>query len=63
VLWLGWQDLQPRIVPPWRPALLPLISVRSSLSGVAQAVQPGLPAAGWAASLLLRARRASLAKG
>jgi hypothetical protein len=52
VLWLGWQGLQPRIVPPWRPALLPLISVCSSLSGVAQSVQPDLSAAGWAAGLL-----------
>ena len=52
VLWLGWQGLQPRIVPPWRPAILPLVSVGSSLAGVAQATQPGLAAIGWTIGLL-----------
>jgi len=52
VLWLGWQGLQPRIVPPWRPAILPLVSIGSSLAGVAQAAQPGLAAVGWIVGLL-----------
>jgi hypothetical protein len=52
VLWLGWQGLQPRTVPLWRPAILPLVSVGSSLAGVAQSAQPGLAAAGWTLGLL-----------
>jgi hypothetical protein len=52
VLWLGWQGLQPRTVPPWRPALLPLVSVGSSLAGVAQSAQPALAAVGWTVGLL-----------
>jgi len=52
VLWLGWQGLQPRTVSPWRPAILPLVSIGSSLAGVAQAAQPGLAAIGWTIGLL-----------
>ncbi len=52
VLWLGWRGLQPRTVPLWRLAILPLVSVGTSLGGVAQSVQPGLALAGWAVALV-----------
>ena len=42
VLWLGWRGLQPWTLPPARLAILPLVSVGSSLAGVAQSVQPSL---------------------
>ena len=53
VLWLGWQGLQPRTMSPWRPAILPLVSVSISLGGIAQSVQPGLAAVGWTVALLM----------
>lgn len=52
VLWLGVQGLQPRIVPWWRLAILPLVGLGTSLSGVAQAVDPALAVAGWGAAFL-----------
>jgi hypothetical protein len=52
VLWLGWRGLQPRLMPPTRLAILPLVSVVTSLAGVAQSLQPGLALAGWAVALL-----------
>jgi hypothetical protein len=52
VLWLGWLGLQPRTVPPWRPAILPLAGLGTSLAGVAQSAQPGLALAGWSVALL-----------
>jgi hypothetical protein len=52
VLWLGWQGLQARILPPARLAILPLVSVGTSIAGIAQSVQPGLASAGWAVALL-----------
>jgi hypothetical protein len=52
VLWLGWRDLQSRTLPPARLAILPLVSVGTSLAGVAQSMQPGLAFAGWAVALL-----------
>ena len=51
VLWLGWRGLQPRVMPPARLAILPLISLGTSLAGIAQSLQPGLALAGWAAAL------------
>ncbi len=53
VLWLGLQGLRPRVVPVWRPALLPLVGLTMSLTGVAQALHPGLALAGWSAAFLL----------
>ena len=53
VVWLGLQGLRPRIVPAWRPALLPLVSLGLSLSSVAQALHPGLALAGWSAAFVL----------
>lgn len=47
VLWLGWQGLQRRTVPLWRPAILPLVSIGTSLSAILQSPQPGLAIAGW----------------
>ncbi len=52
VLWLGWRGLQPRVIPPARLAILPLVGVATSLAGIAQSLQPGLALAGWAAALL-----------
>jgi len=52
VLWLGWRGLQPRTMPPARLAILPLVSVGTSIAGIAQSMQPGLALAGWAAALL-----------
>ena len=53
VLWLGWRGLQPRVMPPTRLAILPLIGVGTSLAGLAQSVQPAIAAAGWVAALLV----------
>ncbi|MBS0221406.1 MAG: hypothetical protein JSR91_11770 [Proteobacteria bacterium] len=53
VVWLGPQGLRPRIVPIWRPALLPMVGLALSLSGVAQALHPGLALAGWSAAFVL----------
>jgi hypothetical protein len=53
VLWLGWLGLRPRVLPPARLAILPLVSLATSLAGIAQSPLPGLAAAGWAAGLLL----------
>lgn len=52
VVWIGALSLRPRIVPPWRLAILPLVGLALSLAGIAQSVQPGLAAAGWAVALL-----------
>lgn len=52
IVWMGLQGLRPRTVPPWRLAILPLVGLALSLSGIAQSVQPGLAAAGWAVALL-----------
>lgn len=52
VLWLGWLGLRPRVMSPARLAILPLISLGTSLAGVAQSLQPGLALAGWAIALL-----------
>ena len=35
VLWLGFYGLQPRILPPARLAILPLVGLATSLAGVA----------------------------
>ena len=52
MLWLGWRGLQPRVMSPARLAILPLISLGTSLAGVARSLQPGLSLAGWAITLL-----------
>ena len=52
VLWLGWWGLQPRVVPPRRFIILPLVGLATSLAGVAQSAQPGLAAASCAVALL-----------
>jgi hypothetical protein len=52
VLWLGWRGLKPRVMPPARLAILPLVGLATSLAGIAQSVQPGLALAGWAVALL-----------
>lgn len=52
VVWVGVQGLRPRTLPFWRLAILPLVSLVLALVGIAQSVQPGLAAAGWAVALL-----------
>ena len=52
VLWLGWYGLQPRTVPPARLAILPLVSVGTSMAGIAQSMQPSLALAAWAVVLV-----------
>ena len=51
VLWLGWYGLQPRTMPPARLAILPLVSLGTSLAGIAQSLQPGLALIGWTVAL------------
>jgi hypothetical protein len=53
LLWLGWSGMRSRVVPIWRPALLPLIGLGVSLTGVAQSALPALALASWLAVLLL----------
>ncbi|GEP59536.1 hypothetical protein [Reyranella soli] len=53
VLWLGWRGLQPRVMPPARLAILPLVGVVTSITGIAQSLQPAIAAAGWATALLI----------
>jgi hypothetical protein len=53
VLWLGWRGLQPRVMPPARLAILPLVGAVTSITGIAQSLQPAIAAAGWAAALLI----------
>ena len=53
VLGLGLWSLKPRILPPARLAILPLVGLGTSMIGIAQSPQPGLAAAGWAVALLL----------
>ena len=52
VLWLGWRGLQPRTMPPARLAILPLVSVGTSIAGIAQSMQPGLAFSSWVVALL-----------
>lgn len=52
VLWLGWWGLRPRVVSPARLAILPLVGLGTSLSGVAQSLQPVVALAAWAVALL-----------
>lgn len=52
VLWLGWRGLQPRVMPPARLAILPLVSVVTSIAGIAQSLQPATAAVGWTVALL-----------
>ncbi|MBI3196472.1 MAG: alpha/beta hydrolase [Rhodospirillales bacterium] len=52
VVWLGFLGLKPRIIPVWRLAILPAVGLITSLTGIAQASQPGLAATGWAIAFL-----------
>jgi hypothetical protein len=51
VLWLGWRGLRPSTTAPRRLAILPMVSVCTSLVGVAQSLQPNLALTAWAVSL------------
>ena len=48
VLWLGLQGLRPRVIPVWRLAILPVVGLATSLSGIAQSADPARAATGWA---------------
>ena len=52
VVWLGVLGLKPRVIPLWRVAVLPMVGLVTSLTGIAQASHPGLAAAGWLVALL-----------
>lgn len=51
VLWLGWYGRRPRIMPPQRLAILPLVSLGASMVGIAQSLQPILALAAWTAAV------------
>ncbi|TAJ81929.1 DUF6622 family protein [Reyranella sp.] len=53
LLWLGWQGLRPRTVPVWRVALLPLIGLIVSLTGLVASQKPMVAFGCWMAVLLL----------
>lgn len=53
LIWMGWQGLKPRAVPVWRLALLPLIGLGVTASGLIQSLQPAMAVASWGAALLL----------
>ena len=52
VLWLGWWGLRPRVVAPARLAILPLVGLGTSLSGIAQSLQPAVALAAWMVALI-----------
>lgn len=52
VLWLGWWGLRPRVVSPARLAILPLVGLGTSLSGIAQSLQPAPALAAWAVAVV-----------
>jgi hypothetical protein len=52
VLWLGLQGLRPRVIPVWRLAILPAVSLVTSLGGIAQSANPTGAAAGWGLALI-----------
>jgi hypothetical protein len=52
VLWLGLQGLRPRVIPVWRLAILPAVSLATSLAGIAQSANPAGAAAGWGLALI-----------
>jgi hypothetical protein len=47
ILWLGWWGLQPRVVPPARLAILPLVGLGTSLATIVQSADPGLAIIVW----------------
>lgn len=51
VLWLGWYGLRPRVMRPQRLAILPLVSLGTSMAGLAQAPQPILALVTWMAAV------------
>jgi non-heme chloroperoxidase len=53
VLALGVYGLRPRIVSPWRLAILPLVGLGMSLSAIMQSHRPVLTGGGWVIGLLL----------
>ncbi len=53
VLALGIYGLRPRVVPPWRLAILPLVGLGMSLSAIVQSPRSVLTSGGWLIGLLL----------
>jgi len=52
VMWLGWYGRRPRVVPPVRLAILPLVGLGISIATIVQSASPGLAAAGGLVALL-----------
>jgi hypothetical protein len=52
ILWLGLQGLRPRVIPVWRLAILPAVSLATSLGGIAQSANPAGAAAGLGVALI-----------
>jgi hypothetical protein len=52
ILGLGVVGLRPRTMPPWRLAILPLVGIGTSLSGIVQSPRPTLAFAAWFIALL-----------
>jgi hypothetical protein len=52
VIALGLYGLRPRIVPPRRLAILPLVGVATSLTAIVQSTQPALALVAWTLALL-----------
>jgi len=53
VLWLGWMGRKPRVLPPVRLAVLPLVGLGITVAGVVQSAVPAFTLAGWLVGLLL----------
>ena len=51
VVWLGVLGLQPRTLPPWRLAILPVVGLVLSFVGLGQSARPGLALVAWLAAL------------
>jgi hypothetical protein len=52
VLWLGVLGMRPRVIPVGRLAILPVVGLASSLSGIALSADPAAAATGWGLALL-----------
>jgi hypothetical protein len=52
IIGLGLYGLRPRIVTPWRLAILPLVGVATSLTAIVQSTRPALASVAWILALL-----------
>lgn len=51
IVWLGLRGLKPRTMAPWQLAILPLVGLATSASGIAQSALPGVSLLAWLAAL------------